>query len=55
MHDMAAGRYALPWKASVQVTDGTGCGFAAPTRSYLGPEPHPLVPDSSAVTIKKVA
>lgn len=55
MHDMAAGRYALPWKASVQVTDGTGCGFAAPTRSYLGPESHPLVPDSSAVTIKKVA
>jgi len=35
MHDMAAGRYVLPWEASVQVTDGTSCGFAAPTRSYI--------------------
>lgn len=32
MHDMAAGRYQLPWK--VDVTNGTSCGFAAPTRSY---------------------
>ena len=23
MHDMVAGRYELPWEASVQVTDGT--------------------------------
>lgn len=44
MQDMAAGRYQLPWE--VQVTDGTSCGFAAPTRAYRGPEPHPLVPDS---------
>ena len=44
MHDMVQGRYQLPW--SVQVTDGTSCGIAAPTRSYRGPEPHPLVPDS---------
>jgi formamidase len=36
MHDMVAGRYKLPWEASVQVTDGTSCGFAAPTRSYAG-------------------
>ena len=32
MHDMMAGTYKLPWP--VEVTDGTPCGFAAPTRSY---------------------
>jgi formamidase len=33
MHDMAAGRYRLPWK--VEVTDGTSCGFdAADARLY---------------------
>ena len=54
MHDMAAGRYQLPW--SVQVTDGTSCGFAPPTRGYRGPEPHPLVPDAQkAAPLKKVA
>jgi formamidase len=47
MQDMAAGRYQLPWE--VQVTDGTSCGFAVPTRHYRGPEPHPLVPDAIAV------
>jgi formamidase len=36
MHDMAAGQYKLPW--GVQVTDGTSCGFAAPTRGYAGPQ-----------------
>ena len=59
MTDMAAGRYKLPWNDKVQVTDGTSCGFAAPTRSYIGPESHPLVPDSlpapSASPLKKVA
>jgi len=44
MRDMAAGRYKLPW--NVQVTDGSSCGFAPPSRSYGGPEAHPLVPDS---------
>jgi formamidase len=34
MHDLVAGRYALPWEAEVKVTDGTSCGFAAPTRRY---------------------
>ena len=53
MHDMAAGRYKLPW--SVQVTDGSVCGFEPPTRSYKGPEAHPLVPDSAAVPMKKAA
>ncbi|RZJ11105.1 MAG: formamidase [Haliea sp.] len=40
MRDMAAGTYRLPWK--VEVTDGTSCGFDAPTRSYRGAEPNPL-------------
>ena len=39
MHDLAAGRYRLPWEKEVQVTDGTSCGFPAPTRTYAGPEP----------------
>jgi formamidase len=34
MQDLVAGRYRLPWEAEVKVTDGTSCGFAAPTRSY---------------------
>src|SRR5579862_7970135 len=34
MRDLVAGRYKLPWEAEVKVTDGTSCGFAAPTRSY---------------------
>ncbi len=38
MTDMAAGRYQLPWNDTVQVTDGTSCGFDAPTRGYKGPE-----------------
>ncbi len=57
MQDMAAGRYQLPWE--VQVTDGTSCGFAVPTRHYRGPESHPLVPDAMAVagttSLKKAA
>ena len=38
MVDMAAGRYRLPWNDTVQVTDGTSCGFDAPTRHYTGPD-----------------
>ena len=34
MHDLVAGRYRLPWENEVQVTDGTGCGLSAPTRSF---------------------
>ena len=34
MQDMVAGRYRLPWEDSVRVTDGTSCGFPAPTRTY---------------------
>ena len=40
MHDMVAGRYSLPWEKEVLVTDGTSCGFAAPTRPYA-PQPAP--------------
>jgi formamidase len=35
MTDLAAGRYRLPWEDQVRVTDGTPCGFPAPTRTYL--------------------
>lgn len=34
MQDLAAGRYRLPWEDTVQVIDGTGCGLAAPTRTF---------------------
>ena len=36
MHDLAAGRYRLPWEDQVKERDGSSCGFAAPTRSYGG-------------------
>ena len=36
MQDMVAGNYQLPWEAKVVHTDGTSCGFEAPTRSYVG-------------------
>ncbi len=42
MQDMVAGKYKLPWDASIQVRDGTPCGFDAPTRPYFGPEPNPV-------------
>ena len=42
MRDMVDGRYKLPWDASIQVRDGTPCGFDAPTRAYRGPEPNPV-------------
>ena len=34
MQDLAAGQYRLPWEDQVKVTDGTSCGFPAPTRSF---------------------
>jgi formamidase len=34
MHDLAAGRYRLPWEAEVEITDGTSCGFPTPNRHY---------------------
>jgi formamidase len=39
MHDLAAGRYRLPWEEKVQIKDGTSCGFDPPTRGYRDTEP----------------
>ncbi len=39
MHDLVAGRYRLPWEHEVVHTDGSSCGFPAPTRSYAGASP----------------
>ena len=36
MHDMVAGKYALPWEAEVIHKDGTSCGFEPPERRYSG-------------------
>jgi formamidase len=37
MTDLAAGAYRLPWEGSVRITDGTSCGFPAPTRVFGQP------------------
>jgi formamidase len=42
MKDMIEGQYKLPWDDSIQVRDGTSCGFAPPTREYLGPQSNPF-------------
>jgi formamidase len=34
MQDMVAGTFRLPWEDEVTVTDGTPCGFPAPTRIF---------------------
>lgn len=34
MKDLVAGEYKLPWEDEVIHTDGTSCGFPAPTRSF---------------------
>jgi formamidase len=52
MHDMVSGRYQLPWQ--VEVTDGTSCGFAAPTRAYA-PAPSPALPQREREPMKKAA
>lgn len=44
MHDMVAGRYALPWEAQVVHTDGTSCGFAPPEREHA---PGNMLPGGS--------
>jgi formamidase len=36
-----AGRYRVPWESEVAATDGTSCGFPAPSREYRGEEPMP--------------
>lgn len=40
MTDLAEGRYRLPWEDEVRVTDGTSCGFPAPTRSFAPARPE---------------
>ena len=40
MHDLVAGRYRLPWEDEVKITDGTGEGFARPTRRYAPSKPE---------------
>ena len=47
MHDLVAGKYGLPWEAEVKVTDGTSCGFQAPTRTFK-PVPTSLKPGKLA-------
>lgn len=37
MKDLVREKYRLPWEDEVKVTDGTSCGFPAPTRDYKGP------------------
>jgi formamidase len=32
---MVAGTFRLPWEDQVKVTDGTSCGFPAPTRIFM--------------------
>ena len=45
MRDLVDGSYHLPWEDEVVVTDGTPCGFEAPTRKYRGEElPDTVVP-----------
>jgi formamidase len=34
MQDMVAGSFRLPWEDQVKITDGTSCGFPAPTRVF---------------------
>jgi Bacterial extracellular solute-binding proteins, family 5 Middle len=41
MQDLVAGHYRLPWEDQVVETDGTSCGFPAPTRVYQ-PQETPL-------------
>jgi len=49
MQDLVDGEYTLPWEDDVAVTDGTSCGFEAPTRDYSGPkEIDPVTPRKEA-------
>jgi formamidase len=41
MQDMVAGRYKLPWDASIVERDGSSCGFEPPTRAY---DPSNMLP-----------
>jgi formamidase len=47
MHDLAVGKYELPWEKQVKVTDGTSCGFPKPTRNFK-PVPTTMAPKKLA-------
>jgi formamidase len=53
MTDLVAGEYRLPWEAEVTHTDGSSCGFPAPVREYVGPEPSAAA--GTTGTISRVA
>jgi formamidase len=46
MQDMVAGRYKLPWDASIVERDGSSCGFAPPIRAY---DPNNMLSPSKVV------
>ena len=49
MKDLAAGRYRLPWENEIVHTDGTTCGFPAPTRAYAEPSTRASAPTLPAI------
>jgi formamidase len=51
MHDMVAGRYALPWDDEVVHQDGRSCGFAPPAREHAADNMLP-VPLAGAARLK---
>lgn len=48
MQDMVSGRFRLPWEDQVVHTDGRSCGFAPPTRDYIGAQANLLAASPSA-------
>jgi hypothetical protein len=50
--DLAAGRLRWPWEGSVQMTEGSSCGLAPPSRRCRWPEPNPLMTGAAAPTNK---
>lgn len=55
MHDMVNGTFKLPWEDKVVHTDGQSCGFATPTRTYVGNVPNLLTPEEGAADAKETA
>jgi len=41
MRSMVAGTFRLPWEDKVKITNGTSCGFQAPTRGSAGRRRRP--------------
>jgi formamidase len=40
MKDLVKGTYRLPWEDTIVHTDGTACGFPAPSRLYVSEVPE---------------